>query len=44
MFVTKQEFKNMLKDKEENVGKQVLKGHIVLNNPERFWGCVLNGI
>ena len=34
----------MLKAKEENVGKQALKYHVVLNNPEEFWGCVLNAI
>ena len=34
----------MLKDKDENVGKQALKGHIILNNPEEFWGLVLNGL
>lgn len=44
IFVTKKEFKKMLKDKEENVGKQALKNHVILNNPEEFWGCVLNGI
>lgn len=44
LFVTEKEFKLMLKDKEENVGKQVLKNHILLNNPEHFWGMVLNGI
>lgn len=44
IFVTKKEFKNMLKDKEENVGKQALKSHIIINNPEEFWGCVLNGV
>ncbi len=44
VFLTKSEFKKMLKDKEENVGKQALKNHIILNNPENFWGCVLNGI
>nr|MBI4156930.1 nucleotidyltransferase domain-containing protein [Candidatus Woesearchaeota archaeon] len=44
IFVTKKEFKKMLKDKEENVGKQVLKNHIILNNQEEFWGLVLNGI
>ncbi len=44
IFVTKKEFKTMLKDKEENVGKQALKNHIILNNPEEFWGCILNGI
>jgi len=44
IFITKKEFKLMLKDKEENVGKQALYGHIVLNNPEEFWECVLNGV
>src|SRR3989344_2985343 len=44
IFVRKKEFKEMLKDKEENAGKQALKGHIILNNPEEFWKCVLNGI
>lgn len=44
IFITREEFKEMLKDKEENVGKQALKDHIILNNPEEFWGLVLNGI
>ena len=44
IFVRKKEFKEMLKDKEENVGKQALKNHIILNNPEEFWKCILNGI
>lgn len=44
IFVTKKEFKKMLKDKEENIGKQTLKNHIILNNPEEFWRCVLDGI
>ncbi len=44
IFITKQEFKGMLRDKEENVGKQALNSHVILNNPEGFWGCVLNGI
>ena len=44
IFVTTKEFKKMLQDKEENVGKQALKSHIILNNPERFWELVLNGI
>ena len=34
--ITKKEFKLMLKDKEENVGKQALYNHIILNNPEAF--------
>jgi len=44
IFVTKKEFKLMLKDKEENVGKQALYSHIILSNPESFWECVFNGI
>jgi predicted nucleotidyltransferase len=44
IFITKKEFKLMLKDKEENVGKQALYNHIILNNPEGFWECVFNGI
>jgi predicted nucleotidyltransferase len=41
IFVTQKEFKQMLKDQEENVGKQALRYHVVLNNPERFWQLVL---
>lgn len=44
IFLTKREFKLMLKDKEENVGKQALYNHIILSNPEGFWECVFNGI
>ncbi|MBI2673365.1 nucleotidyltransferase domain-containing protein [Candidatus Woesearchaeota archaeon] len=44
IFITKKEFKLMLKDKEENVGKQALYNNIILNNPEGFWGCVFNGV
>ncbi len=44
IFITKKEFKLMLKSKEENVGKQALYNHIILNNPEGFWECVFNGI
>jgi predicted nucleotidyltransferase len=44
IFITKNEFKKMLKDTAENVGKQALKDHIIINNPEKFWECVLNGI
>ncbi len=43
IFATKTEFTQMLKEKEENVGKQALRGHIILQNPEAFWGYVLNG-
>ena len=44
IFVKRKEFKEMLKDKEENVGKQAWKDHIILNNPEEFWRYILNGV
>ena len=44
LFFTKKEFQTMLKEKEENVGKQALKNHIILKNPEKFWEVVLNAI
>ncbi len=44
IFITAKEFKKMLHAQEENVGKQALKNHIILNNPEAFWGLVLHGI
>lgn len=44
IFMTRKEFITMLKDKDENVAKQALKNHIVLNNPEEFWRCVLDAI
>ena len=43
IFVTKSEFEKMLRDNDENVGKQALKNHIILNNPESFWAMVLHG-
>jgi len=42
IFITKKEFIQMLKEKQENVGKQALQNHIILQNPESFWECVLN--
>lgn len=44
LFVTQKEFKEMLKSGEENVGKQALKNHIILNNPEAFWRLVFHAI
>lgn len=44
IFITRKEFRKMLQDDEENVGKQALKDHVILNNPERFWKLALNGI
>ena len=40
IYVTPDEFTAMLKEAEENVGKQALKTHIVLYNPELFWNLV----
>ncbi len=44
VFITKKEFKKMLEAEEENIGKQALKNHIILNNPEEFWECILNAV
>lgn len=44
IFITAREFKKMFQDKNENVGKQALRNHIILNNPEWFWGLIFNGI
>jgi len=44
IFVTKQEFKLMLKEKGENVGKQALKSHIILNNSAKFWEVVTDAV
>lgn len=40
IYVTREEFIAMLKDTEENVGKQALKNHIILYNPELFWNVI----
>lgn len=40
LFVAKSELRQMLGEKAENVGKQALESHIILNNPEGFWECV----
>ena len=42
LFFTKKEFKRMLEENEENVGKQALKHNVVLNKPLEFWKLVLN--
>ncbi len=41
--VSRKEFVIMLKDNEENLGKQVLKNNIVLNKPNDFWRLVYSG-
>lgn len=40
LFFTKKEFKLMLKEKEHNVGKEILKKHIILYGEEYFWNLV----
>lgn len=37
VFITKAEFRKMLKASEENIAKQALKQHIILNSPLEFW-------
>jgi predicted nucleotidyltransferase len=37
IFIRESEFKAMLRNPDENVGKQAKKNHIVLNNPSGFW-------
>ncbi len=44
VFLKIPEFQEMIKDNEENVGKQALRNHIVLNNPNHFWNVVLDAI
>lgn len=43
IFVTKSELIRMLHEKDVNVGKQAVENHIILNNSEPFWECVLHG-
>ena len=43
IYITREEFVAMLKEPDENVGKQALKNHVLLYNPEKFWSLV-NGI
>ncbi|MAF37220.1 hypothetical protein CL622_08970 [archaeon] len=42
IYITYKEFKDMLKNKDENIAKQILSNHIILQNSEEFWGCVLD--
>ena len=44
LIFTPNQFKEMLNTTEENVGKQILKNHLILYNPELFWEVALNGI
>ena len=40
LFFTKKEFKLMLKEKEHNVGKEILKNHLILYGEEYFWDVI----
>ncbi len=42
LIFTPNQFKEMLSSTEENVGKQILKNHLILYNPEQFWEVALN--
>lgn len=44
MFFKEKEFIEMLKDKEENVGKQALKNHVLLSGFSDFWRIIENGL
>ena len=44
LIFTPNQFKEMLRTVEENVGKQILKNHIVLYNPELFWEVIFHGL
>lgn len=43
VFITQKELRLMLNEESENLGKQALKDHIILRNPENFWEAVLSG-
>lgn len=45
MYFTDLEFKEMIKDKEHNVGKEIARKHIILYGEEYFWNLIWkNGI
>ncbi len=41
IFLTLREFTEMLGAGPENVGKQILSDHVILHNPELFWGVTV---
>ncbi|MDD2678615.1 MAG: nucleotidyltransferase domain-containing protein [Candidatus Nanoarchaeia archaeon] len=41
LFIAQKEFIQMINEKEENVGKQTLKNHVVLKNPQNFWRLII---
>lgn len=42
IFFSEEEFTEMLKDKEHNVGKEILSKHVILYGEEYFWNLVWN--
>ena len=43
IFIKNSELIAMLREKDENIGKQALKDQIIINNAEKFWELVLHG-
>lgn len=41
IFMLEKEFKKMLKEKDENLSKQILKNHIILKDENKFWETIL---
>lgn len=45
IYLSNKEFKQMLKDKEQNLAKEIIKKHVILYGEEYFWNLVWkNGI
>lgn len=44
MQFSKEQYLEMLKSERENVGKQILKNHVILKNPELFWNLVYEAV
>lgn len=42
MFFSEEEFTEMLKSKEHNVGKEILRKHVIFYGEEYFWNVVWN--
>jgi predicted nucleotidyltransferase len=41
-IITEKEFKEMLKNNEENLGKQIAKNHLAIQNQEAFYNIIIN--
>ena len=40
IYLSKNEFKKMLKEKEQNLAKEIIKKHIIIHGEEYFWNLV----